>query len=155
MSWTSSLTVVGQGSDLLRSVRRLPRDDTTNTTARLIDITRSTRDQMHMAVHDRLALARSSSERSKQFAARGIGSTKKRPCRSGAKRYKCRAWGPTCNKPHPFTFAGQHVRIGAAAGRFWDITLSGMTSLCADRGRAQPRPACRPHSRRVGALTVR
>ena len=29
--------------------------------------------------------------------------------------------------PHPFTFAGQHVRIGAAAGRFWGITLSGMT----------------------------
>src|SRR5437867_2170891 len=55
MSWTSSRTVVGRGSDLLRSVRRLPWDDSTNTTARLIDISRPTRDQMHMAVHDCLS----------------------------------------------------------------------------------------------------
>jgi hypothetical protein len=55
MSWRSSLTVVGRGSDPLRSVRRLPWDDSTNTTARLIDISRPTRDQMHMAVHDRLS----------------------------------------------------------------------------------------------------
>jgi hypothetical protein len=27
--------------------------------------------------------------------------------------------GPVEGLTHPFTFAGQHVRIGAAAGRFW------------------------------------
>ena len=55
MSWRSSLTAVGRESDLIRSVRRLSRDDGTNTTARLIDISRPTRDQMYMAVHDRLS----------------------------------------------------------------------------------------------------
>src|SRR5262245_44400892 len=33
------------------------------------------------------------------------------------------------------------------------ITLSGMTRFAQIANRAQPRPACRPHSRRVGALT--
>src|SRR5215469_5066614 len=50
---------------------------------------------------------------------------RKAPPDDGAKEH--RVWGPTCNKPHPFTFASQHVRIGAPVGRFWDITLSGMT----------------------------
>jgi hypothetical protein len=47
----------------------------------------------------------------------------------------------------PFTFAGQHVQIGAAYNSL------GHDSLCADRGRAEPQPACRPHSRRVGAFS--
>ena len=46
--------MAGQGRRLLGSVRCLPWDDRTNTTAQLIDITRPTRDQMHMAVHDGL-----------------------------------------------------------------------------------------------------
>jgi hypothetical protein len=29
----------------------------------------------------------------------------------------------TCNKPHTITVAAQHVRIGAAASRFWGMTL--------------------------------
>ena len=50
--------MVGRGSDL-GSVRSLPWDDGTNSTARLIDISRPTRDKMHMAVHDRLSGGRS------------------------------------------------------------------------------------------------
>jgi hypothetical protein len=54
-SWTSLRTTVDQGRALLRSVCRLPWDDCTNTTARLIDIPRATRNEMHMAVHDSLS----------------------------------------------------------------------------------------------------
>jgi len=44
----------------------------------------------------------------------GIGSRKKGPRRSGAEGGHI-GRGASYNKPHPFTFAEQHVRIGAAA----------------------------------------
>jgi len=84
--------------------------------------------------------------RSKAIRGAGIGSRKKKPRRmTGLKTVMHGATqGFTQSKPHPFTFAGQHVQIGA-----------GYNSLGHDLlGRAEPRPACRPHSRRVGALTA-
>src|SRR5262245_28801721 len=47
----------------------------------------------------------------------------------------------TQSKPHPFTFAGQHVGIRAAAGRFLAITFSGMTR-CHPRVVPSPGPPC-------------
>ena len=58
----------------------------------------------------------SESSASAQLRTRGLVPKKKSP--AGRRGYRCHAWGPTCNKPHPFTFAGQRVRIGAAASRF-------------------------------------
>jgi hypothetical protein len=49
-----------------------------------------------------------------------------------------RLWG---RAPHPFTFAGQHVRIGAAA-RFWGITLSDTDTRLADRVLCQTPARC-------------
>jgi hypothetical protein len=50
----------------------------------------------------------------KQFA-RGLVLQRKAPPKRGQEvQSKDRTWGPTCNKPHPFTLACQHVRIGAA-----------------------------------------
>jgi hypothetical protein len=57
----------------------------------------------------------------------------------------------TQSKPHPFTFAGRHVGIGAAAGRFLAITFLGMTR-CHPRVVSSPGPSPDP-GRRVGALT--
>src|SRR5262245_26153293 len=67
---------------------------------------------------------------------------RKAPPDDGAK--DCHAWGytrVTQSKPHPFTFAGQHVGIGAAAGRFLAITFSGMTR-CHPRVVPSPGPPC-------------
>ena len=68
----------------------------------------------------------------------------KAPPDDGAK--DCHAWGyarVTQSKPHPFTFAGQHVQIGAGYNSL------GHDSLCADRGRAQP-PARLPSALTAG-----
>jgi hypothetical protein len=48
--------------------------------------------------------------RSGTIPSAGIRSTKEKPRRTTG--LKNREWGPTCNKPHPFTFASQHV-LGA------------------------------------------
>ena len=63
--------------------------------------------------------------------------------------------------PRPFTFAGQHVRIGAAVGRFWGITLLGMTrggarpAPCQVARCAEPRPAVRALFRAGAAYAIR
>ena len=59
---------------------------------------------------------------------------------------KGRNWGPSCNKPHPFTFASQHVGIGAAVGGFWGLGYDALSpARC-----AKPRPALRLTTGRVG-----
>ena len=52
--------------------------------------------------------------RSRTIPSAGIGSTKKSPAGCGAKGVMVGP-GDSTDRPHPFTFAGQHVRIGAAA----------------------------------------
>src|SRR5262249_16642130 len=82
-----------------------------------------------------------------QFATRELFPERKTTQMTGLKTVMHWGYGRvTQSKPHPFTFAGHHVQIGAGYNSL------GHDSLCADRGRAQPRSACRPHSRRVGAL---
>jgi hypothetical protein len=78
--------------------------------------------------------------RSKAIQVAGIGSRKKKPRRmTGLKTVMHGATqGSLKQRPHPFTFAGQHVQIGAAAGRLLAITFSDMTRC---HPRVVPSPA--------------
>src|SRR5262249_23087363 len=64
--------------------------------------------------------------------------TKKRPRRATGLEVDRGARG--FNGPYPFMFAGQHVRLGAAADRFLRYSSLGLTRFAEVARFAQPRP---------------